>query len=112
MRKTDKKRNNAIRKALTQACESALDSVEGFQWLTHKVNYQNFPDSLVVICVFSTDQHLEDSQALSQLHTLVVGVLKDIDIRLPQPDKQIQWDSEQACEREQGGNWSRRLAGH
>jgi len=46
MRKTDKKRDNTLRLALTEVCDIALKDIAGFQWLTHCVNYSNFPQSL------------------------------------------------------------------
>lgn len=58
MRKSDKKLDNAIRNALIDVCKQAQRSFEGFQWLTHSVNYDNFPNSLKIICVFNTDEHL------------------------------------------------------
>jgi len=42
MKKTDKQ----ICKALTKACEIAKAEVLGFQWFTHLVNYNQFPESL------------------------------------------------------------------
>ena len=40
MRKSDKKFDNAIRKALIDVCEQAQRSFDGFQWLTHNINYE------------------------------------------------------------------------
>ena len=60
MRKTDKKIDNNIRNVLNKVCEQALIEVNGFVWLTHQVNYDKFPASLSVICVFD----LNDSQIL------------------------------------------------
>ena len=58
MRKTDKKIDNQLRRVLTDVCEIALKDIEGFQWLTHLVNYSNFPKSLKVVCVFDTNNNL------------------------------------------------------
>ncbi|UTA48968.1 Fis family transcriptional regulator [Simiduia sp. 21SJ11W-1] len=55
MRKTHKKIDNAIRIALTGVCESALKKVDGFQWLTHLVDYGNFPQILAVVCIFENE---------------------------------------------------------
>jgi len=49
MRKTDKKLDNQLIKLLTEVCETALEDFSGFQWLTHIVDYSNFPKSLKVI---------------------------------------------------------------
>ena len=45
MRKTDKKLENTLIAALTEVCEAALEAFDGFQWLTHFVNYSHFPSS-------------------------------------------------------------------
>lgn len=58
MKKSDKKIEHAIRTALTNVCEQALETTEGFKWITHYVNYNNFPDSLSILCVFETDESL------------------------------------------------------
>lgn len=58
MRKSDKKVENQLRIALTEVCEAALKNGNGFQWLTHQVNYSNFPKSLQVICVFDINESL------------------------------------------------------
>lgn len=88
--KTNQKIDNNICKALTIACENSLLKVSGFVWLTHRVNYTHFPESLVVTCVF--DKEL-----------LKVGVvLKNI-------KQQVHFDSEEACLREHQGDWAQRL---
>ena len=60
MRKSDKKLDNQLRLVLTDVCETALKEVEGFQWLTHVVNYSNFPQSLRVVCVFDTNENFDE----------------------------------------------------
>ncbi|MEQ6331461.1 hypothetical protein QYM18_00270 [Ectopseudomonas chengduensis] len=42
-------------RTLTLACETAKSEIVGFQWLTHEVDYQHFPQSLVVTWVFDTE---------------------------------------------------------
>ena len=42
-------------RALTLACETAESEIVGFQWLTHDVNYEQFPQSLVVTWVFDSE---------------------------------------------------------
>ena len=54
MKKTDKALENTIVKVLTHVCEQSLKEINGFQWLTHLVNYKDFPRSLTVICIFET----------------------------------------------------------
>ncbi|MDX2463177.1 MAG: Fis family transcriptional regulator [Porticoccus sp.] len=58
MKKSDKKTENSIRVALTDACEIALEEIDGFKWITHYVSYNNFPGSLSIICVFEDTESL------------------------------------------------------
>ena len=44
---------------LTEACEIAKAEINGFDWLTHEVDYQAFAQSLVVIWVFDTRTNRE-----------------------------------------------------
>lgn len=81
MRKTDKKIDNHLRLVLTQVCEIALKDIDGFQWLTHRVNYANFPRSLKVVCVFDRRQHLASflsSKSHADLSTLIQAKLSEI----------------------------------
>jgi hypothetical protein len=56
--KTNKKTDNNICKALTVVCETIKDQpVAGFSWLTHTVNYAQFPSSLVITLVFDNDNN-------------------------------------------------------
>ena len=59
MRKTDKKIDKQLRETLTQVCDTALKDYCGFEWLTHTVNYSDFPSSLHITCVFDTNEHLD-----------------------------------------------------
>ena len=61
-----------IIRSLTEVCEDAKVEHEGFVWLTHEVNYQRFPQSLVVILVF--DEYVSEPSMLSALAALVPEV--------------------------------------
>lgn len=108
MRKSDRKRDNAIREALTLACEWALERGDGFRWLTHQVDYDRFPQSLSVLCVYQTNSELKaaDTDTLGQIigdHLDKIGItLKDI-------RRHIAFDTEENCEAEHGGRWNHRL---
>ncbi len=112
LNKTSQKIDNSITKALTHACQLSLKEVAGFLWLTHRVNFTNFPASLVITCVFSNEveisdmklqQHDELLRVTIQKHLLKVGVVvKNI-------SKQVRFDSEEACLREHNGEWPERL---
>ncbi len=112
--KTQKKIDNNVRKALTAACEDCLKDVAGFQWLTHQVNYTNFPASLFVTCVFDNDQQLE--QAHEQGQTLMIQkrvqtALLKIGVKLKSAVTQVVFDTEEACAEKHDGDWTLRLAG-
>ncbi|WGV98098.1 Fis family transcriptional regulator [Vibrio sp. YMD68] len=112
MRKTDKKIDNQIRKTLTQLCETNLKQLEGFQWLTHSANYSNFPETLKVTCVFSTNRQLSEflaNDSGSTVCSLVQAKLEKIGITLKNAVQHIAFDTDQNCENEHGGNWARRL---
>ncbi|BFM22362.1 hypothetical protein [Gilvimarinus japonicus] len=111
MRKTDKKIDNHIRKALSDACETALNDFFGFVWLTHLVDYSAFPKSLRVVCVFDTNDNLKDFteqngrkkfDALIQKNLIAVGVAMD--------SGRIYYDTEESCNKANNGRWTERLA--
>jgi len=99
MKKTDKKIDKQICQALTKACEMAKDEVPGFQWLTHLVNYNQFPESLSVICVFDTKAELEQARQHKK-NQLIVGFIKSeleqINIRFKEINRHISFDTEKS----------------
>ncbi|TWD99037.1 hypothetical protein FB481_11819 [Pseudomonas sp. AG1028] len=42
-------------RTLTEACETAKSEIVGFQWLTHEVDYERFPESLLVTWMFDSE---------------------------------------------------------
>lgn len=113
MRRTDKKIDNNVRKALTIACDTALEKVEGFKWLTHVASYDCFPGSLKVVCVFDTNEALARAydEALDQyFRKLIQGNLLKVGVKFKNVQKQICFDTEENCEREHNGNWRARIA--
>ncbi|UTF61827.1 hypothetical protein [Gilvimarinus sp. DA14] len=108
MRKTDKKKEKAIIQALTRACEIAKDRGDGFLWLTHFVDYDRFPASLEVVCVYRTNKQLAraDREAII---ALVTEQLRAIDIKLADGRRQVSFDTEENCEREHNGRWQDRF---
>ncbi len=106
MRKTDKKIEAAIVQSLTQVCDQALDSIEGFSWLTHQVNYKDFPRSLNITCVFDCDEALRKALQGSDaelLTDMISAALGRIDISLDKKTACISFASE-----ESGQNFARR----
>ena len=108
MRKTDKKIDNALREVLTEVCDIALEDYNGFKWLTHLVNYNNFPGSLAVVCIFDTNLQLKkaDVEGLSKLIKLK---LLSIDINVTDISRHLTFDTEENCENKNNGNWNERL---
>jgi hypothetical protein len=96
--KTQKKIDNNVRLALTDACEQFLEDIVGFQWLTHEANYSNFPASLMVTCVFDTDKNHQ--QACQNGHSvkmqnLIQAKLLKTGVKLKSPKQQIIFESEE-----------------
>jgi len=112
MRKTDKKIDNQIIQVLTEVCEHALKQIDGFEWLTHTVDYNRFPHSLEITLVFDTNANLANYLRCSQntfLADQVVSALNKINIKLVKPKTQISYDTEEDCRQQHAGNWAKRL---
>jgi hypothetical protein len=111
--KTNQKIDNNVCKALTIACESSLHDVAGFVWLTHRANYTNFPASLVITCVFNTEEEIEAMKALQQDDTMMATIQKQllkVGVVVKNIKKSVHFDSEQACQAKHDGQWADRLA--
>lgn len=111
MKKTDKKIERAIVVALTEACEAALTHVPGFSWITHFVNFARFPGSLVVVAVFETDDQLRAAQHAQQdiwLTDRICAHLRASNTPVSIRREQIHLDTEEACQRDNSGNWQER----
>lgn len=111
--KTNQKIDNNVCKALTIACESSLHDVAGFVWLTHRANYTNFPASLVITCVFNTEEEIEAMKTLQQDETMMATIQKQllkVGVVVKNIKKNVHFDSEQACQAKHDGQWDDRLA--
>ena len=111
--KTNQKIDNNVCKALTIACETSLHDVAGFVWLTHRANYTNFPASLVITCVFNTDEEIEAMKALQQDETMMATIQKQllkVGVVVKNINKSVHFDSEEACQAKHDGEWADRLA--
>ncbi|MFT5707725.1 MAG: hypothetical protein ACI9ES_002025 [Oceanospirillaceae bacterium] len=112
MRKTDRKIDNQLRLALTDVCGIALKKIDGFQWLTHLVNYSDFPKSLRVVCVFDTNENLSgflSQKSKIELTSLIQAKLHEVDIKVQNVADHISYDTEQNCENEHHGQWADRF---
>ena len=110
MKKSDKKIDNTVRKALTEVCEAALIEVAGFKWLTHFVNHNDFPDSLSVVC----DTNLELANALAEhkddvLCRLIKQALAGSNIHIADVQQRVSFDTEENCQNENAGKWQLRF---
>ncbi len=112
MKKTNKKTDNQIIKALTIVCETAKSDVNGFQWLTHFVNYNKFPDSLAVVCIFDTNAELiaaREQLKDQYISRLIKNELERIDIKVKNIRRHVSFDTEEACNAEHDGRWEDRF---
>ena len=109
MRKTDKKTENSLRQALTEACEIALEKYEGFQWLTHFANYSDFPASLSIVCVYDTNAHLAKTDE-EGMRALIKEKLASIDIKMNDSRQQVRFDTEEDCNNDNDGKWNKRFS--
>lgn len=113
MKKTDKKREKAIVETLTEVCESALKDVDGFSWVTHLVNYNAFPQSLTIICVFETQLRLAQARALNKdayLRDIICHRMDDIGVKIKDSNRSILFDTEEDCVMENRGQWQQRFS--
>ncbi|MGY5450188.1 Fis family transcriptional regulator [Agarivorans sp. MS3-6] len=93
----DKKRDKDIVTALTEVCEAAKLHNEGFSWISHKVNYQRFPDSLQVLCVYHNRATLLAAEQVGEPKQLMLKIDQQLatkGIVLRNAKRQIQFDSE------------------
>ncbi|MFT5722412.1 MAG: hypothetical protein ACI9W6_002741 [Motiliproteus sp.] len=98
MRKTDKKIDNQLRDVLTDICETRLKGLSGFRWITHVVNYADFPKSLKIICVFDTNANLNGFMATTgpnELSTLLQKKLFDMTVKLKSSANNISYVTEE-----------------
>jgi hypothetical protein len=111
--KTNQKIDNNVCKALTIACESSLHEVAGFVWLTHRANYTNFPASLVITCVFNTDEEVTAMTVQQQDEVLRLSIQKQlvkVGVVVKNIKQCVRFDSEEACQEQHRGEWESRLA--
>lgn len=98
---------------LTESCETAKAEIVGFSWLTHEVDYAAFPASLRVVWIFDTqaqkDQALASGQRQRMIELTAVA-LEAADVVVTNVSARVQFDSEEQCQRANGGNWQQRLA--
>ena len=113
MQRSAKKTEQAIIKALNNVCETLKDKYIGFTWLTHFVDYNKFPQSLKIVFVFETNQHLLDAKnhkLFETLFELSESQLKKESIHIKRIDKSIFFDSEENGADFNDSNWSNKYS--
>lgn len=108
MRKTDKKIDNAIVRVLTEVCDTAKNDYDGFEWITHFSNYDNFPSSLDIVCIYDTNEQLKKTD-VNAICILINKKLLTIDINLKDIRRHVDFDTEENCTNENNGNWNERF---
>ncbi len=96
MKKTDKKREKSIVQGLTRVCEIAKNEVSGFEWLTHRIDYDDFPNSLMVHCIFTSDESIKqviDSGQDEAIFKLIYDELVLIDINVKDISNRVTFDA-------------------
>jgi hypothetical protein len=97
---------------LTEACATAQAEIPGFVWLTHLADLRALAKTLQVIWVFETaaDRELAQVDAKTRIFELTSIALDEACIDLPVTDRNLRLDSEEECQRFNGGDWQKRLA--
>lgn len=101
-----------LARALTWACELAKSEIIGFEWLTHRVDYDRFPESLIVTWVFDSDRHMNAalaSQSKARMQALTQAAFEEIGITVLDITAHVEVDSEERCASVHGGDWAARL---
>ncbi|MGM0953041.1 MAG: hypothetical protein ACQEW7_08680 [Pseudomonadota bacterium] len=99
--------------SLTEVCEAAKAQIPGFDWLTHDNGNHEFPAGLRVTWIFDTQANLDRALANGddqRMRELTRVALEETGIEFQLIPACLQFDSEEACQKSQGGDWLARLA--
>ncbi|MCL1094694.1 Fis family transcriptional regulator [Shewanella kaireitica] len=98
MRKSDKKIENTIRIVLTEVCERLKGQVVGFEWLTHKVNFNNVNQTLTITFMFDSFASLRSAKAqlkTDEMAKEAANALAKQNIHLKNFAKQCHFDTDE-----------------
>lgn len=112
MTKTEKKIERAIIKALNKVCDIAQNEIAGFEWLTHFLSFNDFPESISIVCIFDSNANCEiaiDDGKSKILCYLIEKEFLDINIVLKDVASIISFDTEENCKIENNGKWNERF---
>ncbi|WP_395339360.1 Fis family transcriptional regulator [Ningiella sp. W23] len=119
MRKSEKKLEKRLIKALTQVCEQAKFDLTGFQWLTHRADFSRFPQSLMVHCIFDTKASMTTGNADTDLQHYFAQAIESnmvqVGIEFTGSERdhaminRVILDNEEDCQAQHSGNWNKRI---
>jgi hypothetical protein len=92
-------------RTLTRACETAKSEIIGFQWLTHDVDYQQFPQSLVVTWMFDSETHKVQALASSdksRMRELTLAAFEEVGISVADIAAHVAFSVEQPARGRRG----------
>jgi len=113
MNRNQKKIESAIVKALNDVCEILKDEYSGFSWLTHFVDYSNFPQSLKLVFVFDTQISLKKAKNEALFKTifeLTESRLKRESVTVKHIDKAVFFDTEEKGADFGDASWCRKYS--
>lgn len=113
MKKAAKKLENVFRKGLTDICEHDLKAIDGFQWVTHLVDYDRFPDSLKIVLIFDTEKQVsafKRSAEKMRIDDRIEMLMSEHNIKLKSVSQHVLYDNETDCALQHNGDWVKRLA--
>ena len=111
LKRNEKKIENSIIKAMNDVCETLKLKYNGFVWLTHFVNYSNFPQSLKIVFVFDNSQSLEKAKNKALFKTIFLlteSHLKRESVSVKNIDKAVFFDTEENGANFNDANWCRK----
>lgn len=92
-------------RTLTDACETAKSEIVGFQWLTHDVDYERFPQSLIVTWVLDTETNKAKALASAdkaRMLTLTLAAFEAVGISVTRITDHVAFSVEQPARGKRG----------
>lgn len=99
--------------SLTRACEAAKLEIPGFLWLTREGDRNRSPGNLHVVWVFDTRASLARALETGQgkrMYELTAQAFTAAAIAVAAAQAHVSFDTEEACQRHNAGNWQARLS--
>ncbi|SEP04151.1 hypothetical protein [Aquisalimonas asiatica] len=113
MKQSDRKHlEDQLATMLGRACEAAREELDGFQWVTHVLDYNDVQHSIQVVWVFDTNANLAAALRAGHdayLSHLTAEALDAAGLSIGDVRQHVGFDSEEECARAHGGDWQIRL---